>query len=212
VSSRATEVKTRRTRKAPAARRAEIVQHATAIALSDGLDAITLRSVADALGMTGGLIGHYFPSVDDLLAEVFAGIAEDELEAIFDPVDKQASPVAAMRLLIATLLSEEQERLSVVWIDAWHAGRRRPALRAEVARLMRAWLDRTSAIIEKGAAAGLLQTDDANASAMRILAVYDGLSIGSVMRGAIDYSVVKDLLVTVIAGELGLSIDDLTTG
>ncbi|WP_111510206.1 TetR/AcrR family transcriptional regulator [Mycobacterium kyogaense] len=211
MPSSGAEVKPRRTRKTPEARRAEIVQHATALALSDGLESITLRSIADALGITGGLIGYYFPSVDTLLAEVFVGIAEAELEATFGPVEEQTSPVAAIRLLVATLVSEEEERVSALWIDAWHAGRRRPALRDEVARLMQAWLDRTSAIIESGLAAGVFHTDDANAAAMRILAVYDGLSIGSVMRGAFDYSAVKSLLVTVTAAELSLPISDIAT-
>lgn len=179
------------------------------MALADGLESITLRSVADALGITGGLIGYYFPSVDDLLAEVFVGIAQAELDAIFVPVEREASPVAAVRLLLAALVSDEQDRLSPLWIDAWHAGRRRPALCAEVERLMRAWLDRTAAVIESGTAAGEFHTVDPTASAIRILAVFDGLTIGAVMRGAIDYTAVKDLLITVTAAELGVPIGDL---
>lgn len=179
------------------------------MALTGGLESITLRSVGDALGITGGLIGYYFPSVDDLLAEVFVGIAEGELDAIFGPVEEQTSPLTAVRMLLAALMSDEQDRLGPLWIDAWHAGRRRPALEREVARVMRVWLDRTAAVIEKGTATGEFRTSEPTASATRILAVFDGLTIGSVMRGTIDYSAVKDLLVTVTAAELDVPVRTL---
>ena len=60
-----------RSRKRPSERRAEIVREAAGIALTDGLERITLRAVAERLGVRPGLITHYFPVAEDLvIAEI----------------------------------------------------------------------------------------------------------------------------------------------
>lgn len=74
-----------RIRKPPAERRAEIVRTAAAIALAEGLERITLRRIADELGVRPGLIGHYFPAADDLVSEAFTHAATDERESLLPP-------------------------------------------------------------------------------------------------------------------------------
>lgn len=69
-----------RVRRSPADRRAEILDAATRLALGHGLDHVTLRSIAQELGVAGSLVSHYFPAVDELLAEVFGGAARAELD------------------------------------------------------------------------------------------------------------------------------------
>ncbi|MDT7675852.1 MAG: hypothetical protein QOD82_3754, partial [Pseudonocardiales bacterium] len=41
---------------------------AAELALANGLEALTLRRVAEALGVFPGLVNHYFPAVDELVA------------------------------------------------------------------------------------------------------------------------------------------------
>ena len=53
-------------RKPPKERRAEIIEAAAGIALADGLERVTARRVAEALGVFPGLVNHYFGSADDL--------------------------------------------------------------------------------------------------------------------------------------------------
>jgi DNA-binding transcriptional regulator YbjK len=53
-------------RKPPDERRAEIIETASAIALAEGLDKVTARRVADALGVFPGLVNHYFRTADAL--------------------------------------------------------------------------------------------------------------------------------------------------
>lgn len=75
-------VQRKRIRKSPEARRAEIVDTAAAVALSEGLECLTLRRIADELDVRPGLISHYFPSVEDLVAEAFGTAAGAELEVL----------------------------------------------------------------------------------------------------------------------------------
>lgn len=177
---------------------------ATRIALQDGLDQVTLRSIAVDLGVVGSLVSHYFPSVDDLLAEAFAGAAVAELEEIFAAVDQAETPLERLRLLLRRLVDDERDEISTLWIDAWHAGRRRPALNAEVARQTEAWNDRLAVLVEAGREAGQFETDNVRTAAARIMAVVDGLSVQATMRGTIDYESVEELVFVVAESELGL--------
>jgi AcrR family transcriptional regulator len=58
-------------RKPPAERREEIVAAASRLAVAEGLERLTLRRVAEALGVVPGLVNHYFPVADDLVAAAF---------------------------------------------------------------------------------------------------------------------------------------------
>ena len=200
-----------RVRRSAEDRRAEIVAAATQQALSGGLDLVTLRSVADELGVVSSLVSHYFPSVDTLLAEAFAGAAGGELDEIFADVDRAASPLEGFRrLLTATVAAEERDQISMLWIDAWHVARRRPALYDEVSHQMSRWLDLSTGLVEAGCRAGQFTSSEPRVSAGRIIAVIDGLSVQSVMRGAIDYASVRELVFLVAERELGLETGTLS--
>ena len=58
-------------RKPPAERREEIVAAASRLAVEEGLERLTLRRVAEALGVVPGLVNHYFPVAEDLAAAAF---------------------------------------------------------------------------------------------------------------------------------------------
>jgi AcrR family transcriptional regulator len=185
-------------------RRAELLAASRDLALREGLDNLTLRSVAEQLGVAGSLVSHYFPTVDGLLAEAFGSAAAAELNEIFAAVDSAETPLEGLRTLLSLTVSDDRDRISLLWLDAWHAGRRRPMLHVEVAHQMENWLARMTGLIEDGRAAGEFATANPYASAIRILAVLDGLSIQAVMRSTIDYRAVEELVVIVAEQELGL--------
>ena len=194
-------------RKSASDRRAEILECAATTALTDGLEQLTLRRVAVELGVTDSLVSHYFPSVDALLAEAFASAAEIELREVFEEVDAQPTPVAGLAQFLLLMASPERDRTSLLWVDAWHAGRRRPALYAEVGRQMDAGLSMLAEFIERGREAGDFTSADPHASAVRIFAVIDGLTIQAIMRKETDHQTVRELVIAVAARELGTDPD-----
>jgi len=208
VTSRA-EAKVRR--KSADDRRAEILAAATRIALGDGLHELTLRKVATELGVVNSLVSHYFPSVDDLLAETFGSSAEAELDELFAAAEEAGTPLEALRLLLQLVSAEDRDQISLLWLDAWHAGRRRPVLEAEVSRQMSNWVTRLTGLLEDGRAAGQFTTADSYASSVRIIAVIDGLSIQAVMRDRIGYESVRELVLLVAERELGLPFGTLAS-
>jgi len=193
-----------RVRRSAEDRRQEIATAATRLALSEGLDQVTLRRLAEELDVAGSLVSHYFPAVDDLLAEAFAAAAKAELEAIFAGIDAIDDPLDALRTLLRSLVEEERDSLSTLWIDAWHAGRRRPALAAEVARQTDEWNARLAELLQRGCDAGRFRAAHPRVAAARVMAVIDGLSVHSTVRGTLDYESVEQLVFVVAESELGL--------
>ena len=196
-------------RKPPTERRTEIVQAASALALAEGLESLTLRRVADALGVVPGLVNHYFRSVEDLVAEAFAVAAYGETSAVFRVVEQEEAPLERMRALIGLLVTPDRDDISLLWLDAWQASRQRPALHAAVNRQMLVWQERVADLISAGVADGVFRADDPPAAATRLMAVVDGLSVHAAMRSPVDYAVVRQLVIESTERDLGLRAGEL---
>jgi len=65
-------------------------------------------------------------------------------------------------------------------------------------------------LITRGIESGHFVTVDAASTALRIMALIDGLSIQAATRAQIDHSAVVDLVVGTIQSELGLAPGQLT--
>ena len=183
-------------RKPPAERREEIV--------AEGLERLTLRRVAEELGVVPGLVNHYFPVADDLVAAGFGFAAAAERESILRGIDPQAPPLAQIRYIMAHLLDDSADATSLLWLDAWQATRNRPQLRNEVAAQMRGWQDAMISVIRRGVTAGAFGVTDPRRTAVRIMALIDGFSVQAAMRSQIVYDAVRDLVFETVARELGL--------
>ncbi|MBV9795597.1 MAG: TetR family transcriptional regulator C-terminal domain-containing protein [Actinobacteria bacterium] len=116
---------------------------------------------------------------------------------------------AVARLLLANYVNPARDPVALLWLDAWQASRRRPALHDEVARQMNHDLDRLSELIAAGQRAGEFGPGDSRALAMRILALVDGLSVQAAIRDAFDYADVQRMLWRNVERELGLPAEAL---
>lgn len=160
-----------RVRKRPEERREEILSHAAAIALDEGLERITLRAVAERLGVRPGLITHYFPAAEDLVVEAFARAAVLEREQFF-PSD--GPPLERLTHFIAHIESGASLPLARLWLNARHLSRFSPALDAVLQEQDELDRARLTAIIRAGIASGDLPDVDAEAACTRILIAVDG--------------------------------------
>lgn len=168
-------VQRKRIRKTPEARRAEIVATAARIALTEGLECVTLRRVAEELSVRPGLISHYFPSAEDLVAEAFSAAALGELDTLLPARRPDGTPAQYLARYFALSSGEAYDDISRLWINARHLSRYRPVLRERVTRMELASDDRLETLILDGVARGEFRTDDARSAAIQILVVLDGL-------------------------------------
>ncbi|MEU3605057.1 TetR family transcriptional regulator [Streptomyces sp. NPDC035033] len=168
-------VQRKRIRKSPEARRAEIVATAARVALTEGLECVTLRRVAEELAVRPGLISHYFPSAEDLVAEAFSAAALGELDALLPAERPDGTPAQYLARYFALSSGEAYDDISRLWINARHLSRYRPVLGAVVRRMELASDDRLEELIRDGVARGEFRTDDPRAAAIQVLVVLDGL-------------------------------------
>ncbi len=188
----------------PAERREQIVSAASRVAVGEGLECVTAAHVAKVLGVVPGLVNHYFGAVDDLVAAAFGHAAEAERAVLFRGAPVGAGPLDELRRLLAGFLHPDRDPVSLLWLDAWQASRRRPALLAEVVRQMEADTVAVAALITRGIEAGQFHAVEPTSTALRIMALIDGLSIQAATRAQIDYGAVSDLVVSTVESELGL--------
>lgn len=183
-------------RRKPASERlAEIIETAAAVAVAEGLDRVTAKRVAAELGVFPGLVSHYFASADELVAAAFAHAAAAERKQNFGLALQADRPVDRIRRLLGFWLHQDRDPVSLLWLDAWQASRRRPALLTEVGRQMNADLDRLAAVIADGIAAGDFPIDRPGEPALQILSLVDGLSVQAATRQTLDYAPVGAMVI-----------------
>ncbi|MEU5702949.1 TetR/AcrR family transcriptional regulator [Streptomyces aurantiacus] len=170
----------KRVRKAPAERRHEIVAAAAHVGLTEGLECVTLRRVADELGVRPGLVGHYFPAADTLVAEAFTAATMADLDSLLperpDGPGGDDTPRAVLRRFFTLTSSTEFDNVSRLWLNARHLSRYRPELRDHVVAQELLWCGRVEQTITAGTESGDFSCADAWASALRILVAVDGAS------------------------------------
>ncbi|MFE7618943.1 TetR/AcrR family transcriptional regulator [Streptomyces sp. NPDC057496] len=200
----------KRIRKSPSDRRAEIVDAAATIALTEGLESITLRRIGDRLGVRPGLISHYFPAVEDLVAEAFGAAASAELDTLL-PADPAAGPpTERLARFFALATGPAYDDISRLWINARHLSRYRPVLRGRVNHQEALWRGRLEDLVRDGVLLGEFRTDDARVATIQILVVIDGLGAHANTATADRPEAVTRMAVSTAERELGLADGTLT--
>ncbi|RKT12125.1 TetR family transcriptional regulator [Streptomyces sp. 1114.5] len=198
-------VQRKRVRKSPDDRRAEIVGAAAEVALTEGLECITLRRIAEQLDVRPGLISHYFPAVEDLVAEAFGSAATAELETLLPADPQDGSPLRHLSRFFARTTGPAYDDMSRLWLNARHLSRYRPVLRDRVLEQEKDWRGRLSGVIASGVEQGEFRAEDPVLTAVRILVVIDGLA-GHANTGLRNHpSGVTRLAAATAERELGLA-------
>ncbi|WP_030422683.1 TetR/AcrR family transcriptional regulator [Streptomyces sp. NRRL F-5065] len=200
----------KRVRKAPAERRNEIVTTAARVGLTEGLECVTLRRVADELGVQAGLVGHYFPAADKLVAEAFTNATMTELDALLPEADEDVPP-GTLRSFFRLISSAEFDNVSRLWLNARHLSRYRPVLREHVVEQELLWCRRIERVVAAGVAAGDFRCADPWVAAVRMLVAIDGTT--AYINTSADHraAATGDMVRTFAETELGLEPGALET-
>src|SRR4051812_6264486 len=143
----------------PAARRETIIDATLAVMMRKGLAATTVRDVAEQMGVSPGLVHHYFDSMDDLLAVSFERAAEHGLAQTRAALAAVGEPVEKLHAFFTSYTRAEQDWAFQLWLDAWAEASRRPAVRATSYRLNVAWQQLLVGVISGGVSSGSFTCD-----------------------------------------------------
>lgn len=151
------------------ARRRDVSTAVWAVLAVQGFGALTLRAVAAEMGVSTGLLTHYFPSKQALIAHA-VDVAEERTAT-----RSRSGPGLRERLLDVLPLTTEMVAMSRVWISFWAAALGDPDLAAaQTARYVR-WRERLRDEVQ---AAGLV--GDPDDLAARCAAFAHGLVVQAV--------------------------------
>ena len=190
-------------RKLPAERHGELLAKAVEISAAEGLSAVTLRRVATDLGVTPGLVSHYFSSAEQLITAAFRSAALADLDEARSRVDAAATPTAKIYALMDYVLDESSLDASALWLEAWSLGRRNTALAAEAKALTAEWLECIADIVRAGSTSGEFRVCDVDVATRRLLTMIDGLGAQQVVRAAPSQEI-KHIARAYFASELGV--------
>jgi AcrR family transcriptional regulator len=190
-------------RKLPAERHGELLAKAVELAAAEGLSAVTLRRVAADLGVTPGLVSHYFSSAEQLITAAFRSAAVADLAEARSRIDAAPTALAKMDALMDYVLDDSSDDAGALWLDAWSLGRRNPALATEANDLTDEWLICIADIVRAGRRDGEFAVDDVNVAARRLLTMIDGLGAQKVIR-AVPSDEAKHIARAYFASELGV--------
>jgi AcrR family transcriptional regulator len=188
----------------PDQRRAAILDAAVAEIAERGFARTTSRQVAARAGVTHGLLHHYFPDHDTLLAAAFEKVATEEMDEVRDTLASDLDPLAQLRELTEPYGPGGGEEAYRFWLEAWSEAAHAPKLRATSDRLSRAWHDLVVGVIERGNATGVFHCPNPTEAAWMVVALSDAYALHSQSGSALELDQMARVTQRLTERELGL--------
>lgn len=187
-------------------RRGELLDAARQVVLERGMASARIADVAKATNVSGGLVHYHFATKDELMAEMLRASSEAERQQLARIVDAGATALDRLdRVMRYYIPSTRSDQSWILWIEAWAAGLRAPAVQAILQELSKAWLKALERVIRDGVAAGEFTCADPVAAAERLDALLDGLMVrNTVHPGTIPRKRLLEHVRTAAAREVGL--------
>jgi AcrR family transcriptional regulator len=175
-----------RSRKDASLRREEILRATTALIEKEGIQALRISDVAQALQVSPALVVYHFRTKEELIAEAFTWAAQRDL----DRLDKLTAGLPGAIDRLATALAwyapTGQAKGWKLWIEGWAAALREPNLRQVGREVDLRWKESLTAIIQDGVGAGEFTCADPRGAAWRITAVLDGLAVQALVHRGVQ--------------------------
>jgi AcrR family transcriptional regulator len=159
-------------------RRAAIFAAAKTLIRERRLSEVRTRDVTERAGVGIGLLNHYY-RWQELRAEAAVAALEDEIDRVFA---MPAAPGAALSGFVNQAFTERSEPLWRLWIETTDAALSDEAMSKALAGCAVGLLERVTSTLEAGSRLEHWECPNPRASAMRILALHDGLA-GFVLTG-----------------------------
>ena len=200
-----------RRRKDAEVRREEILRATAGVIEERGTALLRVSDVAQALGVSPGLVVYHFRTKDALIAETLTFAAQQDLARLTSMTEGMTSALDRLVAALTWYAPTGTAKGWRLWIENWAAGLRDPALRQVGRELDLVWKESLTAIIQDGVAAGEFATEDARGAAWRITALLDGLAVQALVhRGLVRRGELREWTLRAVATELRLDPDRLS--
>ncbi|MGF6888425.1 AcrR family transcriptional regulator [Nocardia sp. GAS34] len=187
-------------------RRREILATTLDLVTASGIERLRATDIAEALGISTGLIFYHFKTLENVVISAFKLASErdlDNLESVLAATDGTVEH--RLRIVLHEYGPTGVAIGWSLWIEAWSACLRLPALREVTQRLDMRWREVVTDLIREGVANGEFTAGDPRGAAWRLTAMLDGLAVQLVaLDGAVSREDLSTWIDHVIKSELGL--------
>jgi AcrR family transcriptional regulator len=173
--------------KAAKDRHQEILDAAARVITGRGLAETRISDVAEAAGVSPGLILYYFESKDRLLAEALTYANDQFFLRMSREVRRIPSAKDQLRYLVDLSVPgylPDTGKLDewALWMEVWVRALRDPQMAKDREILDQRWRQSIADIIRAGQASGEFPARDADETALRLGSLIDGLAIQVIMN------------------------------
>jgi AcrR family transcriptional regulator len=161
-------------------RRAELCSAVWRLASREGLEAVTVRGVAEEAGWSTGGVVHYFSDKEDLLLSAFQTVADRVSRRLEKAEQGTSAPLELARAWLVEGLPLDSDRTEEVrvWFSFLGLALTRPALARAQRLTYRAWRERVTEYLRAAQAAGAIRANvDCASEAAGLLALVDGIAV-----------------------------------
>jgi AcrR family transcriptional regulator len=161
-------------------RRSELREAVWRLASREGLEAVTVRAVADEAACSTGALVHYFDDKEELLLFAFRTVADRVMRRVAAAEEATTDPLELARAMLLEGLPLDRERQAEVrlWFAFLGLALTRPALARAQRLTYRAWRDRVAERLAAAKEEGLIRADvDADIQAAALVGLVDGLAV-----------------------------------
>ncbi|MER7501501.1 TetR/AcrR family transcriptional regulator [Nonomuraea pusilla] len=193
-------------------RRAELLEATRKVVLERGLAHTRIADIAKSINVSGGLIHYHFATKDELITAMIRATLDIESARLKEIIEGPGPAVRRLDRVLRYYIPESHDDQSwLLWIDAWNAGLREPAVNAIMLELEEAWLDALARVLAAGTASGEFTCDDPAGAAERIDAMLDGLIIRYTLHpDVLDRARLLTHARTAAAREAGIPVEAFT--
>ena len=161
-------------------RRSELAAAVWSLVSREGLEAVTVRRVAEEAGWSTGALVHYFHDKEDLLLFAFRTVADRVGRRLAQAEERTNEPLELARgqLMEGLPLDRERQAEVRVWFAFLGLALTRPVLARTQRVTYRAWRERVADRLREAQESGDVRADvDCAAEAAALVALVDGVAI-----------------------------------
>jgi TetR/AcrR family transcriptional repressor of bet genes len=166
-------------------RREELAAAVWRLASREGLEAITVRRVAEEAGWSTGALSHYFSEKEELVLFAFRTVADRVGRRVAQTEERTSDPLELARAMLVEGLPIDRERSEEVrlWFAFLGLALTRPTLARAQRVTYRAWRDRVAGHLARAQEDGRLRADfDCATEAAALVALVDGLAVQAIFE------------------------------
>ncbi len=162
-----------------AQRRRELVAATWAVVAAEGIEAATVRRIAEEAGCTTGRITHYFADKEEVLVAALRQVHRAAGKRMLAAIGERGG-LEALRAVLAEALPLDEERILEwrVWLAFWGSAATNASLQAEQHQRYREWRELLKRVL---ATAQLSAGIDLDRLVDQIVALVDGFGLQGVL-------------------------------